>query len=44
MQPLEIETLNPNTSGKSANPEDDALIISQNKKNHISLENRKAQG
>jgi hypothetical protein len=44
MQPLEIETVNPNTPGKSSNAEDVALIISQYKKNHISLENRKAQG
>jgi len=44
MQPLEIETVNPNTPWKSANPRHVALIISQYKKNHISLENRKAQG
>ncbi len=44
MQPLEIETVNPNTPGKYANPKDDSLIISQYKKNHISPENRKAQG
>jgi len=29
MQPLEIESVNPNAPGKSANPEDDALIIIQ---------------
>ncbi len=35
MQPLEIETVNPNTPGKSSNSEDVALISSQYKKNHI---------
>jgi hypothetical protein len=44
MQPLEIETVNPNTFGKSANPEAVALIISQYKKNHISPDNRIGQG
>jgi hypothetical protein len=36
MQPLEIETLNPNTPGKSANREDVALIISQYNKSYKS--------